>query len=590
MCGIIGYIGEKEASPILLKGLKRLEYRGYDSCGMATLNEKEVFLKKDVGSIGKADEKLNFRELPGKIGVAHTRWCTHGKVSRENAHPHFNADHSIIAVHNGILENYEEIKQNLVNQGYKFVTETDTEIIPFFFDEQLKQGKSMKEAMVNFIKEVKGTFAILLMKKDENRIYALKRDSPLALGLGRDKLILGSDIYAFSDETNQAIFFDDDEMAIIDLQINPQGYTFFGRDGEERKKEITVFEWSREESTKEEFPHYMIKEIKEQPSASARLVNSFTSTQEEKIARLAELVKKSRKVVFVACGTSYHASLVGAILLTKLGYNARSTVASELESFVSFDRETLAIAISQSGETMDVVAPLKKAREQGAKIVSFVNVPFSTIQRLSDFSLEIMAGQEICVASTKAYTNQVIVLLELARRLGYQTHLSEIPGRIEQTISDNEGKLKELAEELSQQKDIFVLGKGLSYPIAREIALKLKEIPYIHAEGMMAGELKHGTIALIEEGTPVISLIPNDNFPMLTAAKEVEARGAKVIAIVNKPMTAEFAAKLVVPACCDAEFAIYAGIIGHLLSYYLAVRRGCEIDCPKNLAKSVTVR
>jgi len=583
MCGIIGYVGQKEANGILLKGLKRLEYRGYDSCGMAIRNSQGVLLKKDIGNINKVDTKVNFSDMPGTLGISHTRWATNGRVTQLNAHPHHNTTKTIFAVHNGIIENYEEIKQILIGKGYQFITETDSEIIPFFFDDQLQQGHDMNTAITNFIQQIKGTFAILLLRKDEEKVYAIKRDSPLALGICQDKLILGSDIYAFSNETNQAIFFDDDEFAVLDLQ----GYRFFSKTGEQLEKNITEFEWTREDATKEQFDHYMIKEIKEQPVVSSRLITSFTTTQEQNVAKLAALIRQSKKIVFVACGTSYHASLVGAILLTKLGYNARSIIASELESFTSFDNETLAIAITQSGETMDVLTVLKNAKRQGAMIVSIVNVPFSTIQRLSDLSIDILAGQEICVASTKAFTNQVIVMLELARRLGYETHLPEIPQRIQQTITDNEEKIKQLAQQLYLKKDIFVLGKGLSYPMAREIALKLKEIPYVHAEGMMAGELKHGTIALIEEGTPVISLIPNNNQQMITAAKEVEARGANVISISNSPTT--FNSEFVVPSSCDAEFAIYSGIIGHLLSYYIALLKGCEIDCPRNLAKSVTV-
>lgn len=584
MCGIIGYIGEGKANNILLKGLKRLEYRGYDSCGITTLNNNEFFCKKDVGNIEEVNNKLNFSDLPGNIGIAHTRWATTGKVTKINSHPHHNTNKTVFAIHNGIIENYQEIKNELTQKGYELVTETDTEIIPFFFEEELKHH-DMKTAVTNFMDKVKGTFAILLLKKDENKIYALKRDSPLALGICENSFILGSDIYAFSDETNKVIFFDDDEFAVIEKN----NYSFFDKGKNQINKEPTTFEWTEKETSKESFPHYMIKEIKEQPLTSQRLISSFTTTQDDELNRLTSLIRQNKKIVFVACGTSYHASLIGAILLTRMGYDAQSVIASELDSFVSFDNSTLAIAISQSGETMDVVTVLKKAKQNGAKISSIVNVPFSTIQRLSDVSIQILAGQEICVASTKAFTNQVIVMLEIARRLGYDTHLPEISRKIEETISLNEEKTKLLAERLFQKNDVFVLGKGLSYPMAREIALKLKEIPYIHAEGMMAGELKHGTIALIEEGTPVVSLIPNNNPSMISAAREVEARGAKVISIVNNPEDVKFNSELVVPSSCDAEFAIYSGIIGHLLSYHIALLKGCEIDKPRNLAKSVTV-
>lgn len=583
MCGITGIIAKKEFSikHELLQRLKRMEYRGYDSVGFAT---KEGIIEKDIGHIQPFVEKIN-ESAKATIGIAHTRWSTHGGVTQTNAHPHTSCDGNIIIVHNGIIENFEDIKLSLQQKGHVFTTETDSEVIAHFFEETLKT-ENEKEACVDFIKTIKGQFAILILQKNTTKILALKRDSPLALGICSDKFILGSDIYAFSDETNKAIFFDDDEFAVI----SQENYEFYNNRGKKLSKQPTIFEWTKEEATKEQYPHYMIKEINEQPVTSARLINSFTTTQEQHLKKTIDLIKKAKKIVFVACGTSYHASLIGAILLTKMGYNARSNIASELENFVMFDRDTVAIAISQSGETMDVVSVLKHAKAQGAKIIAVVNVPFSTIQRMSDVALQILAGPEICVASTKAFTNQVIMMLEIARRLGYETHLSKIAHRIQETMSMNEEKTKQLAKQLYKKKDIFVLGKGISYPMAREIALKLKEIPYLHAEGMMAGELKHGTIALIEEGTPVISLIPNNNQDMISACKEVEARGAQVITIVNNKTATKFAEEFKVPQCCDAEFAIYAGIIGHLLSYYMGVLLNVSIDKPRNLAKSCTVK
>lgn len=586
MCGIIGCISSEEVAKTLLKGLKRLEYRGYDSCGMLTMGDNGSSLKKDIGSIDKVNKKLNFLNMPGNIGISHTRWATTGKVTELNSHPHFNTSKTIFTVHNGIIENYQEIKKELIDKGYNFITETDTEVIPFFFEDQLKQNNDMKTAMSNFIKKVKGTFAILILKKGEDKIYALKRDSPLTLGICNGKTILGSDIYAFSDETNKAIFFDDNEFAII----TKDNYQFFNQIGLQVEKKITEFEWTREEETKEAFDHYMLKEIKEQPTTSIRLVNSFTTTQNEKLDKFAELIKQYKRIVFVACGTAYYAALIGSILLNKLGYYSRAIIASEMESFVTFDENTLAIAISQSGETMDVVTVIKEAKKKGSKVLSAVNVPFSTIQRWSDLSMEIMAGQEICVASTKAFTNQIIIMLGIAQRLGYNGNkLIEISNKIQETIDLNEEKIKKLAEEIYQKNDVFVLGKGLSYPVAREIALKLKEISYMHAEGMMGGELKHGTIALVEEGTPIICLIPNNNLDMISATKEVEARGANIIAFINKEINHKFNTHISLPESCDAEFAIYSCILGHLLSYYVGVLRGNEIDKPRNLAKSVTV-
>lgn len=580
MCGIIGIVSRKEVSVKnnLLKCLKRLEYRGYDSVGYALVTGE---YKKTTGEINKLIEQVD-DNLNAALAISHTRWATHGGVTDTNAHPHFNNDKTLFVVHNGIIENFHELKEKLLTKGHKFHTQTDTEVIPHYFDEQLKQGKDMHKAIQNFMKDAKGTFAILILSKDKDTMYAIKRDSPLVLGLVNDKFILASDIYAFSDETNKAIFFEDDEYAIV----TPEKYEFYDKSGKKLTKKIIEFEWTREDETKEHYNHYMIKEIKEQPQVSLRLINSFETIQNDKLNKLLELMKNTKRIVFIACGTSYHASLVGSILLNQLGIYTSCIIASEVKSFVRFDKDTLCIAVSQSGETMDIVTELKKAKQAGSKIASIVNVPYSTIQRLSDVSIEILAGQEVCVAATKSFTNQVIVMLELARRLGYKINLKHIPKKIQQTIVINEDKIKTISNELASKRDIFVLGKGMSYPMAREIALKFKEIDYIHAEGMMAGELKHGTIALIEEGVPVISLIPNNNEDMISATKEVEARGAHTIVISN----IEGKGEIIVPKCDEAEFAIYAGIIGHLMSYYIGVVLGVSIDKPRNLAKSVTVK
>lgn len=578
MCGIIGMIGKEKFSvkDDLIRSLWRLEYRGYDSCGFATF---DGMVKKRTGYIENLANGSNGVETT--LGISHTRWATHGGITDINAHPHHNAEKTIFAVHNGIIENFQELRERLQKQGYRFISETDSEIIPHYFDLSLKSGKGMHETITDFITEVEGTFAVLLFIKGDHHLYAIKRDSPLVLGICGDRLILASDIYAFSDGSDRAIFFEDNEFAVI----GRDGYEFFDKRGNPIKKPVMQFTWSRKDESKEKFDHYMLKEIKEQPIVSERLIQSFHTIQEDKIERLASMVKSARRVVFLACGTSYHASLVGCFLLNQLGIEAHAVIASEFESFILVDKDTLVIAISQSGETMDVVSVIKNIKKTGAKFAAIVNVPYSTVQRLSDISIEILAGQEICVAATKSFTNQLITLFALAQEIGFRDiDLEGLPGKIQKTIDLNQEYIKQLAKDLYQKEDIFVLGRGISYPQAREIALKLKEIPYIHAEGMMAGELKHGTIALIEDGTPVISLIPNNNPDMMSSTKEVEARGARTIIISNTD------GELKIPPCCDAEFAIYSGIIGHLLSYYIAKLRGCSIDKPRNLAKSVTVK
>ncbi|MFH1850400.1 MAG: glutamine--fructose-6-phosphate transaminase (isomerizing) [archaeon] len=577
MCGIVGMIGKGEFSirADLLKAIKRLEYRGYDSIGFATA---EGICSKDAGDIDSFTEKVD-PSLMSSLAISHTRWATHGGVTAANAHPHFNADKTIFAVHNGIIENYAELKEGLEGRGYRFITQTDSEIIPHYFDDQLKRC-DIREAMRNFIRDIRGTFAVILFRKGDSHLYALKRDSPLALGPCPDRFVLGSDIYAFSDRTDKAIFFEDNEYAVLDAE----GYRFFNEAGVRVPKKKVKFEWTKRDTQKEKFDHFMIKEVHEQPATSERLIESLRMTYQDKLVAIAGMMKKASRVFFVACGTSYHASLVGVYLLRKLGITAHTVIASEFENFLMVNSDDIVVAISQSGETMDVVTVLKDVKKTGAKIVSFVNVPYSTIQRLSDVSLEILAGQEICVAATKSFTNQVIMMLELANQLGCRIEINDIPEKIAKTIADNEEKVKRYAERLYEKNDMFVLGRGMSYPIAREIALKLKEISYVHAEGMMGGELKHGTIALVEKGTPIIALIPNHCPDMVSNAKEVEARGADVIVISN--VNGDFT----VPPCDNAEFAIYACIIGHLLSYYIAKLRKLPIDKPRNLAKSVTVK
>jgi glucosamine--fructose-6-phosphate aminotransferase (isomerizing) len=579
MCGIVGIINDGKISikNDLLNSLKRLEYRGYDSVGYADV---EGNVKKDVGEISKFMNSID--DSITSCAISHTRWATHGGVTKTNSHPHWDCNKKIFTVHNGIIENYEELKRELISKGHVFITETDSEVISHFFEEELK-SKNMIDAIKNFIKRIEGTYAVLIIEKGKNRIYAIKKDSPLVLGLAKDRFYLASDIYAFSDMTNKAIFFEDEEFAIVDSGK----YTFYDASGNELKKGIYEFTWaiSQEESV-QDYPHYMLKEIHEQPMAAQRLINSLDGEQHDKVNKIANLIKNSKRVVFTAAGSSYYASLLGIYFLNRVGVNAHTLIASEFQNFMLVDKDTLFIAISQSGETMDVVAATKWARERGAKIVSLVNVPHSTLQRMSDISLEIHAGPEICVAATKTFTNQVVALLYLSCLLGFSVNMKTIPGKIEYVIKENEEIIKKMANDLYDKRDIYIIGRGLSYPPSREMALKLKEISYIHAEGMMGGELKHGTIALIEPGTPVIALIPGKDFDMYSNAKEVEARGARVIKIANM-MDSDFKIDVTIN---DGKFAILSVVIGQLLTYYIARKKELPIDKPRNLAKSVTVK
>jgi len=571
MCGIVGFVGNTFSSNELLLSLKRLEYRGYDSFGYAT---NEGIVEKEIGEI---------KELPEsacKSAVAHTRWSTHGGVTRENAHPHSDCSGNIFIVHNGIIENYEEMKEKL--KGHEFLSETDSEVIAHYFEDKLKE-KTMKEAVVDFFSEARGTFAILLIKKGDNNIYAFKRGSPLALGICDGKYIVASDIYAFSDKTEKAIFFHEDELAVI----NENGYEFFRVYDSILKKEIKEIkhiEWESTEEGKQKYEHFMLKEIYDEPFAAERLLKSLESEQAVTLHELKKMIQSSERVVFVAAGTSYHASLLGVYFLNSVGIEAHTLIASEFRNFSKIDENALVIAISQSGETMDVIEALHGLKEKGAKIASIVNVPYSTIQRMSNISINILAGQEVCVAATKTFVNQVIVLLKLASLFGYKNIIHSIPALIKK-ILEKENEIREIAKNLAEKKDIYIIGRGLSYPIAREIALKLKEISYIHAEGMMAGELKHGTIALIEQDTPVIALL-DGNTHIISNAKEVEARGANVIALSSNSSPFN---GIRIPSKCDGSFAILSAVAGQLLTYHIAKNKGLSIDKPRNLSKTITV-
>ena len=576
MCGIVGMVSEERfPSSEALVFLKRLEYRGYDSFGWAS----------DLGVVQRRVGPIVFNKSfdACKAVIAHTRWATHGGVTEKNAHPHCDCTSTFYIVHNGIIENYRELKAGLENLGHTFSSQTDSEIISHYFEEALKIGNTVSEAICEFFTVAKGTFAILLLRKGENRIYALKRDSPLVLGLTDEALMLASDIYAFSEKTNKAIFFEDNEFAIID----ETGYAFFDLKGSSIQKEIKQFFW-QQQTTEHQYEHYMIKEILDEPVAAQRLLSALETTQKDKLDKLAAMVKACDRVLFIGSGTSYHASLIGSYLMRRLGIEAQVLVASELKHHVPPNEKTLVIAVSQSGETMDVIDAMKIAKAHGAPTASIVNVPYSTIQRMTDIYLEILAGQEVCVAATKSFVNQCLLLIKLCSSLGLETGLERILDHMEQ-VMDLRPKIMELAKDLKGVSDIYLIGRGVMYPVACEIALKLKEIPYIHAEGMMGGELKHGTIALIEDGTPVISLMPEGEEDIVSNTKEVESRGAWVIAITNSNEN-EFKQQIKISAKDDDSFAILATIIGQLLTYYIAKEKNLPIDKPRNLAKSVTVR
>lgn len=575
----MAYTGDEDAADVILDGLTKLEYRGYDSAGIATLSANPgLTVQKGEGKIDELNETYNFTAMSGTSGIGHTRWATHGGVSQANAHPHTSCDDRIVLAHNGIIENHEQLRERLDDE-HTYTSETDSEVIAHFLEEQLDHGMTMEEAIQEFMALSDGTFAVVALDTETDTLYAMKRKSPLVLGEADHGIVLGSDLYAIAPYTDEALFFEDGSYAVIE----DDSFSLHESDGTELEPSFRPFDWDVEAAEKGSYDHYMLKEINEQPQAIERLAHSLETTQKDSREAFAQKIEDASRVIFTAAGSSYHASLLGVYHLQAAGIEAQALIASEFKNYERVDEDTLVIAVSQSGETMDVIEAIEYSKDRGADIASIVNVPHSTIQRKASVSLEINAGQEVCVASTKTFTNQVVTLLSLAATLkGDTREIGTIGEEIADVIENNIDVVQELASDLEDADDIYVLGRGSTYPIAREIALKLKEIPYIHAEGMMGGELKHGTLALIEDGTPVISLIPDEDDPIESNVEEVEARGAKSIRVAAHDGPFDLFDH-------DDHFALYATTIGFLLAYYIAKAKDLPIDKPRNLAKSVTV-
>ncbi len=577
MCGITAYSGKKQASEILFESLRRLEYRGYDSAGIATSNGKGLTVKKAVGQVDEIQRNIDLKTMDGNLGVGHTRWATHGNVSKENAHPHTCCNKRFAVVHNGIVENWESLREKLT--GCSFKSQTDSEVIAHYIEKK-SRDLGVERAIQDFMEKAKGSFAVTLMDAEKDNLFAIKNGSPLAIGLNDNEIFVGSDVFAFSSHTDQAIFLGDYEYA----RIEGSDLVVKNIDGEKLEKKPRKVDWDRKESQKDGFDHYMHKEIFEIPEAIERLKKSLETEQRDRLKRFSKKVKKSKKIIFTASGTSYHASLLGVYFLQRAGIEAQTLIASEFKNYERVDSETLLIPISQSGETRDVLEAIEYSLERGAEVASITNVPHSTVERKSDVNLRIRAGQEVCVAATKTFTNQLYTLLKIAEELNGKVLKDNMSKTVEDIIEKNEPQVKKIAKELKDDGDIYIIGKEEAYPVAREIALKLKEIAYVHAEGMMGGELKHGTLALIENDTPVISLIPKKESEIVSNVKEVEARGARTIEL--SPFYGDF----YIPEEANGSFAFLSAVIGFLLTYWIGRERGRPIDRPRNLAKSLTVK
>lgn len=607
MCGIIGYIGDNSASPVLIDGLKKLEYRGYDSAGIAVFSDGGVCVKKTKGRIADLEQKLVIEGTPeGNVGIGHTRWATHGAPDNVNAHPHKGGNGRITLVHNGIIENYIELKIMLEQKGYKFVSQTDTEVLAHLFD-FFYNGDSL-EAMSNVMKTVRGSYAAAVLIDDKpGEIIAARKDSPLIVGLGDGENFLASDIPAVLKYTRDCYLLDDNQIALL----SKESVRLYNINREEVHKDIYHVTWDVEAAEKGGFDHFMKKEIAEQPrtvrdTVSPRIKNGEVVIDELRLSD--EEIRNIGTVHIVACGSAWHVGMAARYIIEELArISCEVDLASEFRYRNPIVRPNdICLVISQSGETADTLAALREAKSKGAKAISIVNVVASTIARESDDVIYTMAGPEIAVATTKAFSAQLnvayLLAIKFAKAKGliskedekkYCDEMLKLP-EIIQKLLEMDSYLKDLAKKYVDSENVFFIGRGLDYAISLEGSLKLKEISYIHSEAYAAGELKHGTISLIEEGTPVFAVATQSDLLEKTLGniKEVKARGAKVIALVGENHTAadEFADDIIrVPEISNFLMPSLTVVPLQIFAYYMALGRGCDVDKPRNLAKSVTV-
>ena len=609
MCGIVGYIGKRQAAPVLLDGLEKLEYRGYDSAGMAVYDGKQINIKKATGRLKVLNELTHGGELlPGTVGIGHTRWATHGEPSDVNAHPHFNADRTIAVVHNGIIENYLKLRNTLTERGYHFLSETDTEVVAHLLDYYYKKVKNPLEAITKVMHRVEGSYALGILFSDEpDVVYSVRKDSPLIVGKGKDGNLIASDVPAVLKYTREVYFIENEEIA----RLSEDTIEFFNVDGEAIEKEPKMIEWDINAAEKGGYEHFMLKEMYDQPKTvrdtlSPRIKDGKIVIDE--LGMTDEEIRAIKKIHIVACGSAYHTGVTNKYIFEGM---ARIPVEVDVASEFRYrnpilEEGTLVIIISQSGETADTLAALRLAKERGIMTLGIVNVVGSSIAREADKVMYTWAGPEIAVATTKAYSAQLIAQYLLAIKFAevrgtisaeqvadYITDLKKLPDQIEMLLNNKE-KIQRFANRYIAAKDVFFIGRGIDYAISLEGSLKLKEISYIHSEAYAAGELKHGTISLIEDGTLVASVVTQPELYKKTISNivEVRTRGAFVLAITNEENTEiEKAADYVIyiPQTNPYFTNSLAIIPLQLFGYYVAVGKGCDVDKPRNLAKSVTV-
>jgi len=608
MCGIIGYIGNQNSVPILIDGLKRLEYRGYDSAGIAFIQHEKIEVRRCVGKLKNLEMALSGEKLNSTIGIGHTRWATHGRPSEENAHPHRVGN--IVVVHNGIIENYIQLKKELIAEGRHFTSETDTEVIAHLIERHTKRGLTLVQAVQEALKEVKGAYAIAVLKEEEPDILVGARNGcPLVAGLAQGGSFLASDIPAILNYTRDVLFLNDEEIIIL----STEGIQIVDLEGNPVEKEPSKVMWNPVMAEKGGYRHFMLKEIYEQPRAimdtlRGRLSYDTGNVYLDEAGLSEDDVKGLKKIFIVACGTSWHAALVAKFMIEEI---ARLPVEVDVGSEFRYrnpliDGKSLLIAITQSGETADTLAAMREAKGKGGKVFSVCNVVGSTAARESDGIIYTHAGPEIGVAATKTFTAQLVALYILAIYLGRARGLlsqaegknkletlSQLPNLVEKILEDSD-RIEEMARRYFQYTDFLYLGRGPNYPIALEGALKLKEISYIHAEGYPAGEMKHGPIALIDDKMPTVALITRNNVydKVISNIMEVKARGGKVIAIAtdgDEDISAKADDVVYLPQFDHLLTPVLLAIPLQLFAYHIAVLRGCDVDQPRNLAKSVTV-
>ena len=586
MCSIIGYLGISDAAPIIVKGLKRMEYRGYDSVGVATFTNNQISVRKGVGKVLEVNKAVKLDELSGTTGIGHTRWATHGTVTDTNAHPHPSSSGEVAIVHNGIIENHEELKKELQGKGYTFKSQTDSEVIANLLQYHFDKTREIKKSIVDTVSDLKGSYAFVAVFED-GTLAAARLHEPLIIGIGKEGYFISSDVLGFVEYTDEVIYLDNKEFVIIDQS----GFKIFDFNANPVQHQITKVSKEFADAYKGEYAHFTLKEISEQPLT---IPNAANNTKLE-LDWAADLIKHARSIYITGSGTSYNAALIAKFLFSKYAKLKIDPIMSSEVQFSPdmFEEKSILIPISQSGESADVLEAVHIATKAGSKIISIVNIMTSSLVHQSSISIGLNCGPEIGVAATKSFTAQLAVLYKMVDKICggcIGLDFTQVSEAIKKILSD-QSKIQDIAKKLKYVSDIYVLGRGIHYPIASEGSLKLKELTYIHAEGLAGGELKHGPLALMDTNSYVLIINPNDSTynDTLTSAREIKARGAKIIGMSDKSSDV-YDYWIEIPTVNESMYPLVEIVPIQLLSYYAAIEKEADPDYPRNLAKSVTVK